>query len=85
MGKAGLSRHYQATGPLSKSKPARKSPWGNITWLFLETPMLHWPDSMMTYLKEEQILFSSDAFGAHLASRNASTSRPRIARTISTS
>ncbi len=35
---------------------------------FLETPMLHWPDSMMTYLKEEQILFSSDAFGAHFAS-----------------
>jgi flavorubredoxin len=30
--------------------------------------MLHWPDSMMTYLKEEQVLFSSDAFGAHLAS-----------------
>ncbi len=30
--------------------------------------MLHWPDSMMTYLKEEQILFSSDGFGAHLAS-----------------
>ena len=30
--------------------------------------MLHWPDSMMTYLKEEQLLFSSDAFGAHLAS-----------------
>ena len=30
--------------------------------------MLHWPDSMMTYLQEKQILFSSHAFGAHLAS-----------------
>jgi flavorubredoxin len=29
--------------------------------------MLHWPDSMFTYLKEDQILFSSDAFGEHLA------------------
>jgi flavorubredoxin len=41
---------------------------GKWTLTFLETPMLHWPDSMMTYLKEEQILFSSDGFGAHLAS-----------------
>jgi flavorubredoxin len=29
--------------------------------------MLHWPDSMFTYLKEDQILFSSDAFGQHYA------------------
>ena len=29
--------------------------------------MLHWPDSMFTYIKEDQILFSSDAFGQHLA------------------
>jgi flavorubredoxin len=30
--------------------------------------MLHWPDSMFTYLKEEKLLFSQDAFGMHLAS-----------------
>jgi flavorubredoxin len=29
--------------------------------------MLHWPDSMFTYLKEDKILFSSDAFGQHFA------------------
>ena len=29
--------------------------------------MLHWPDSMFTYLKEDRILFSSDAFGQHYA------------------
>ena len=29
--------------------------------------MLHWPDSMFTYLKEDKILFSSDAFGQHYA------------------
>jgi flavorubredoxin len=29
--------------------------------------MLHWPDSMFAYLNEEQILFSQDAFGMHLA------------------
>ncbi|MDY0390282.1 FprA family A-type flavoprotein [Desulfobulbus oligotrophicus] len=41
---------------------------GQRTLSFLETRMLHWPDSMFTYLKEDQILFSSDAFGAHFAS-----------------
>ncbi|WP_033170760.1 FprA family A-type flavoprotein [Selenomonas sp. ND2010] len=35
---------------------------------FVPTPMLHWPDSMVTYCPEEKILFSSDAFGQHLAS-----------------
>ena len=34
---------------------------------FLETRMLHWPDSMFTYFAEEEILFSQDAFGMHLA------------------
>lgn len=34
---------------------------------FIQTPMLHWPDSMVTYLKNEKILFSQDAFGMHLA------------------
>jgi flavorubredoxin len=37
----------------------------NLT--FLETRMLHWPDSMFTYVAEDQILFSSDAFGQHYA------------------
>lgn len=34
---------------------------------FLATPMLHWPDSMVTYIQEERLLFSKDAFGQHLA------------------
>lgn len=33
--------------------------------VFIETPMLHWPDSMMTYLTEDAVLFSNDAFGQH--------------------
>ncbi len=40
---------------------------GNRTFSFLDTKMLHWPDSMFTYLAEEAILFSSDAFGQHYA------------------
>jgi len=37
----------------------------NIT--FLETPMLHWPDSMFSYINGDNILISSDAFGQHFA------------------
>ena len=33
--------------------------------VFVETPMLHWPDSMMTYLTNDAVLFSNDAFGQH--------------------
>ena len=40
---------------------------GDRTFSFLETKMLHWPDSMFTYLADEGILFSSDAFGQHYA------------------
>ena len=35
--------------------------------IFLEMQMLHWPDSMATYLTGDNILFSNDAFGQHLA------------------
>jgi flavorubredoxin len=41
---------------------------GTKTITFLETPMLHWPDSMMSYVKEDKLLISQDAFGQHLAS-----------------
>jgi flavorubredoxin len=68
MGKTGLSRHYKEDWPLVVVKTGSELATGRYNLTFLETPMLHWPDSMMTYLKEEQILFSSDAFGAHLAS-----------------
>lgn len=43
---------------------------GKYNLLFIETPMLHWPDSMMTYLKEVKLLISQDAFGQHLATSN---------------
>ena len=38
--------------------------------IFVEMPMLHWPDSMATYLTQDNILFSNDAFGQHLATNN---------------
>jgi len=41
---------------------------GERTLNFISAPMLHWPDSMFTYLDKENMLFSNDAFGHHLAS-----------------
>lgn len=41
---------------------------GKRTLNFVATPMLHWPDNMVTYCPEEKMLFSNDAFGQHYAS-----------------
>lgn len=40
---------------------------GGKTLRFIEAPMLHWPETMFTYLEEDKILFPCDFFGAHLA------------------
>jgi len=40
---------------------------GRRSLQFLETPMVHWPESMFTYVPEEKLLFSMDAFGQHYA------------------
>ncbi|AFM39702.1 putative flavoprotein [Desulfosporosinus acidiphilus SJ4] len=42
---------------------------GGKTLRFLSTPFLHWPDTMMTYLPEDKILFSCDAFGSHFCNQ----------------
>ncbi len=43
---------------------------GESTLTFIEAPMLHWPDTMFTYMDKENILFSNDGFGQHLASEH---------------
>lgn len=40
---------------------------GTKNLIFIEAPMLHWPDSMFTYMDGENVLFSNDAFGQHYA------------------
>ncbi|MEM3549645.1 MAG: FprA family A-type flavoprotein [Candidatus Bathyarchaeia archaeon] len=40
---------------------------GGKTLRFIESPMLHWPETMFTYLEEDEVLFSCDFFGAHLS------------------
>jgi flavorubredoxin len=40
---------------------------GDKTLRFIHTPWVHWPETMVTYLEEDQVLFSCDFFGAHIA------------------
>ncbi|HKL13207.1 MAG TPA: FprA family A-type flavoprotein [Halanaerobiales bacterium] len=40
---------------------------GDKTLEFIDTPWVHWPETMSTFLKEDNILFSCDFFGSHLA------------------
>ncbi|MGB9630997.1 MAG: FprA family A-type flavoprotein, partial [Candidatus Methanodesulfokora sp.] len=42
-------------------------PLGGRTLKFLFTPWVHWPETMVTYLQEDKILFTCDLFGSHLA------------------
>ena len=49
-------------------KTGDKLELGDSDLTFIEAPMLHWPDTMFAYMSKENVLFSSDGFGQHLAS-----------------
>lgn len=65
-GVKGLTIHY-GTGEYVPVASGSSISLGSRTLTFVATPMLHWPDNMVTYCPEEKILFSNDAFGQHLA------------------
>lgn len=51
-------------------KTGDKLSLGSKELIFVEAPMLHWPDSMFTYITGDDILFSNDGFGQHFASEH---------------
>lgn len=67
MGHRNLSRHFSRNWNYNPVESGETLSLGGRTLQFIETRMLHWPDSMFTYLVEDKILFSSDAFGQHYA------------------
>ena len=68
MGKKTLIDHYHREDwPFHVVESGQELKLGKRTVTFYETRMLHWPDSMMSYLNEDRILISSDAFGEHWA------------------
>jgi len=66
-GKEGLFKHYYGNWDFQVVKTNDKLKLGKRTLSFIEAPMIHWPDSMFTYVVEEQLLLPNDAFGQHYA------------------
>jgi flavorubredoxin len=67
-GKEALLEHFhEPSWPYHVVESGQELKLGKRTVQFLETRMLHWPDSMFSYLKEDALLISSDAFGQHWA------------------
>jgi len=62
-----LKGHYHQDWNFQVVKTGDKLTLGTRDLIFIEAPMLHWPDSMMSYLTGDSIIFSNDAFGQHLA------------------
>jgi flavorubredoxin len=67
-GKEALIEHYHREDwPYEVVESGGEINLGKRNVHFLETRMLHWPDSMFSYIREEKLLISSDAFGQHWA------------------
>lgn len=60
--------HYKKDWKFQTVKSGDTLNIGKRNLHFVMTPMVHWPDNMVTYCPEEKILFSNDAFGQHIAS-----------------
>lgn len=66
-GREGLIEHYGDGYNFQVVRTGDTIKIGKRTLAFVEAPMLHWPDSMFTYVPEEKLLLPNDAFGMHLA------------------
>lgn len=62
-----LKGHYHQDWDFRVVKTGDRLSLGSRELVFIEAPMLHWPDTMMEYLTGDAMLFSNDAFGQHYA------------------
>ncbi|MCZ7393543.1 MAG: flavodoxin domain-containing protein [Candidatus Methanoperedens sp.] len=67
-GKESIYKHYQHHWNFKVVKTGDSISLGKNSLVFVMAPMLHWPDSMFTYLTGKNILMPNDAFGMHYAS-----------------
>jgi flavorubredoxin len=65
-----LKGHYHENWNFKTVKTGDSLDIGGSRLIFIEAPMLHWPDTMFTYMSGENILFSNDAFGQHFATES---------------
>ncbi len=67
-GEKGLKKHYKKNLNLKVVESGDTLNIGKRNLTFVHIPMVHWPDSMVTYIKEDKLLLSNDSFGQHIAS-----------------
>ena len=67
-GEKGLYLHYKKDLNFKVVNSGDKLNIGKKTLSFFHIPMVHWPDSMVTYILEDKLLLPNDAFGQHIAS-----------------
>ncbi|HQF84894.1 MAG TPA: FprA family A-type flavoprotein [Smithellaceae bacterium] len=67
MGVKALGEIFHKNNSIETVKDGQSLSLGNMDLKFMETRMIHWPDSMFSYLEKDGVLFSQDAFGMHLA------------------
>jgi flavorubredoxin len=67
-GEKGLKLHYKKDFNFRAVKSDECLDIGKRTLNFIHIPMVHWPDSMVTYVYDDKLLFPNDAFGQHIAS-----------------
>ena len=68
MGKKALDRHFHWDQPIRVVEDGETLELGKTKLQFIEARMIHWPDSLFTYLHGDGVLFPNDGFGMHLAS-----------------
>lgn len=69
-GEAILRGHYHQDWHYVNVKTGDTLCLGDTTLTFIEATMLHWPDTMFTYMSGDDILFSNDGFGQHYATES---------------
>jgi len=67
MGTKVLKEHFNFDFELTAVSNGETLEFGDIKLTFYETRLLHWPESMITYVHNDKVLFSQDGFGLHLA------------------
>ena len=67
-GEKGLRRHFKRDMDFQVVQSGDRLGIGKRTLVFVHIPMVHWPDSMVTYVPEDRLLLPNDAFGQHIAS-----------------
>jgi flavorubredoxin len=65
--KEGLQKHFFGNWDFQVVKTGDEISLGERTLRFIEAPMLHWPDTMFTYIEKDALLLPNDAFGQHWA------------------